>query len=227
MSVTREELAAFADGELEPARAAEVAAAVAADPALAEEVRAHRALRARLETHFAPILQQPLPERLTDPLQPRPDKVVSLAEARETHRGRAPRWVWWAGPALAASLVLALFLPRGAGEGYADGALAEALDRQLVATQGADAEPRILLSFRDETGAYCRAYAGTEQSGIGCRDAEGWRLRMSGAGAPAQTGDYRMAGNPAAEVLARAQALAEGPALGADAERAARARGWR
>jgi hypothetical protein len=36
-----------------------------------------------------------------------------------------------------------------------------------------------------------------------------------------------MAGNPAAEVLARAQALADGPALDADAERAARARGWR
>ena len=46
MSVTPEELAAFADGELDPAREAEVATAIAAAPTLAEQVRAHRA-RAR------------------------------------------------------------------------------------------------------------------------------------------------------------------------------------
>ena len=43
MSVRREELAAYADGELDAAREAEVATAVAADPALAREVEAHRA----------------------------------------------------------------------------------------------------------------------------------------------------------------------------------------
>jgi hypothetical protein len=227
MGVSREELAAFADGELDPARTAEVAAAVEADPALAGEVSAHRALRARLEMHFAPILQQPLPEGLTAALHRTPDTVVSFAEAREKRRPRFSRWVWVAGPALAASLMLAVFLPRGAGEGYADGALAEALDRQLAATQGADADPRILLSFRDDAGVYCRAYTAAEQSGIACRHAEGWRLRMTGPGSPVQTSDYRMAGNPAAQVLARAQALAAGPALDADGERIARARGWR
>ena len=80
MSVTREELAAFADGELDPARADEVAAAVEADPALAEQVRAHRALKARLSAHFAPIMEAPLPESLAAPLQP---KVVDFAAARE------------------------------------------------------------------------------------------------------------------------------------------------
>jgi anti-sigma factor RsiW len=227
MEMTREELAAFADGELDAARSAEVAAAVAADPLLAEEVRAHRALRARLQAHFAPILEQPLPEGLTDALRPASDPVVSLAEARDKRRAPVPRWLWLAGPALAASLVLAVFVPRGGGDGYADDALAAALGKQLVATQGADAEPRILLSFRDQEGSYCRAYAGAEQSGIACRDVNGWRLRVTGAGAAAQTGEYRMAGNPAAHVLARAQVMAAGRALDADAERVARARGWR
>ena len=36
-----------------------------------------------------------------------------------------------------------------------------------------------------------------------------------------------MAGSPAAKVFERAQALAAGPALDADEEQVARARGWR
>jgi hypothetical protein len=36
-----------------------------------------------------------------------------------------------------------------------------------------------------------------------------------------------MAGNPAAEVLERAQAMAAGPALDGAQEEAAKARGWR
>jgi AraC-like DNA-binding protein len=48
MTISREELAAFADGELDTGREAEIAAAVAADPALAAQVEAHRALKARL-----------------------------------------------------------------------------------------------------------------------------------------------------------------------------------
>ena len=55
----------------------------------------------------------------------------------------------------------------------------------------------------------------------------GWRLRMTGAGVPAQQGDFRMAGTPAAEMLERAQAMAAGPALEAAQERRAKARGWR
>lgn len=226
MTVTREELAAFADGELEPARAAEVAAAVAADPALDAQVRAHRALKERLGAHFAPILDAPLPDELTAPLQP---KVVDFAAVREKRqRARAlPRWSWIAGPALAASVALMVMIDRGTGETYAEGPLRDALDTQLAASQPADAPNRILLSFRDETGAFCRAYAGADQSGIACRDDEGWRIRTTGRGAGAQESEYRMAGNPAAEVLERAQAMAAGPALDATQEAAAQARGWR
>jgi hypothetical protein len=228
MNVTPEELAAYADGELGPARAAEVSAAVHADSALARQLDAHRTLRDRLGAHFAPVLEQPVPEQLTAMLRPSPSSIASLTDARE-RRDRArslPRWTWFAGPALAASLALAVFLPRG-GDGYVGGTLADALERQLVATQDQSATTRILLSFRDGTGAYCRAFAGEAQSGIACRDTEGWRMVLDGEGAPAQQGDYRMAGNPAAEVLERAQAMAVGPALDAAQEETARAAGWR
>lgn len=223
MSVTREELAAYADGELDAARKAEVAAAVATDPALEAQVNAHRALKARLGAHFAPILEAPLPERLAAPFRRQEAEIIDFAAARER---RIPRWSWIAAPALAASLALAVFVPRG-GDDYAGGALAETLEGQLVAAQPANAETRILLSFRDDAGSYCRAFAGEAQSGIACRDAEGWRLVTEGEGALAQTGEYRMAGNSAAEMLERAQAMAAGPALDAKKEQEARARGWR
>lgn len=223
MTVTREELAAYADGELDPAREVEVAAAVAADPDLKAQVDAHRALKARLGAHFAPILDAPLPERLTAPLRRQEAEIIDFAAARNR---RIVRWSWIAAPALAAALALAVFMPRG-DDGYASGALAATLDTQLVAAQSADAPTRILLSFRDQAGSYCRAFAGEAESGIACRDAEGWRLVTEGEGAAAQIGEYRMAGNPAAEMLERAQAMAAAPALDAAAEQAAKARGWR
>ena len=227
MSVTPEELAAFADGELAPARAAEVARAVAADAALAEDLRKHRQLRARLGEHFAPIVDAPLPETLTAPLRSE-SNVVSFAAASEARLARrTPRWAWLAAPALAASLVLAVVLSRGPGDGYAAGGVADALEGQLVASQGADAEPRILLSFRDEGGAFCRAFAGAAESGIACKDGRGWRLRTTGPGVAAERREYGMAGNEAARLLESAQAMAAGGALDAAQEREARARNWR
>lgn len=226
MTYSREEIAAFADGELEGTRQAEVAAAVAADPDLAEQVRAHRALRERLSSHFAPLMAAPLPERLVRPLQQR-DAVVNLSDIREKRRARSfARWAWLAGPALAASLVLALLMQQGHGSPIG-GDLALALDRQLVAEQAPGAPQRILLSFRNTSGEYCRAFTSLALSGIACRDADGWRLEQKASGARPDESDYRMAGSSAAELLERAQAMADGPALDADKERRAREEGWR
>jgi hypothetical protein len=230
MSVTPEELAAFADGELEEPRRSQVAAEVAQDDALAAEVERHRALRARLAAHFAPILDQPLPERLTVPLGGGQAKVADLATARQRRAAfRLPRWGWIAAPALAASLALAVFLP-GVNEvpdGYAGTELAALLDDRLVAQQGGDERVRVLLSFRDEAGAYCRAFTSAEEGGIACRDETGWHLRYETEGADGQGTDYRMAGADTAELLERAQDMAFGPALDRAEEVAARASRWR
>lgn len=229
MTVSREELAAFADGELGEPRRSQVEAEVAQDAALAREVERHRALRDRLGTHFAPILDQPVPERLTALLGGGESKVADFAAARQKRASasRIPRWGWIAGPALAASLALAVFLPGGGTpEGYADGQLAAVLDEQLVATQGGDAPVRVLLSFRDEAGDYCRAFMGSEESGIACRDETGWKLRLEGQGGVGQGTEYRMAGADAAAIMARAQEMAAGPALDAAEEQAARQNGW-
>ena len=127
------------------------------------------------------------------------------------------------------ALVLALWQPwQGGGmpEGYAGGQLASTLDTQLVAEQGTGEQTRILLSFEDDTGRYCRAWRGTDEGGIACRDDTGWKIeRQLGVGA-AQTTDYRQAGSDA-EILMAAQEMAAGGALDAVAEAEAKARGWR
>lgn len=234
MTVIRDELAAFADGELTGARASAVEAAIAADPALLRDLERHRALKSQLCAHFDPIAEAPVPEALTALLRSEREEtssnVVGFTEAREriAEKRRLPRWSWVAGPALAASLALVVLVPRGGGtEGYADAQLAGVLDQRLVAQQGQGEETRVLLSFRDRAGGYCRAFSGSGGGGIACRDATGWRLEALGEGSAGSEKDYRMAGAGDAAILARAQAMAEGAALDGDQEAAARARGWR
>lgn len=236
MTITPERLAAFADGELSEAEARIVEAQMAQDPNLARQVAAHRALRQRLSAHFAPILDAPLPNYLVAPLSEPEPHVVDFAKARDRRYSRRgiPRWTWIAGPALAASLVLAVMLPgqnkgdtmvveRGA---YAAGPLAQALDSQLSANQPASSQTRILLSFRDSAGAYCRGFSGRAEAGIACRDRKGWELRKVIGGAQAGGGDYRQAGSQDAELMALAQDMAPEGALDANQEQAAKARGW-
>ena len=237
MRVTEEMLAAYADGELGPAEQAMVEAAMARDPALARKVAAHRALKATLSAHYAPIAEEAVPPHLAALLATRREEsaqaeaeVVSLAAARQK-RGLGPavrRWAPIAGPALAASLVLAVLQPWKGGppEGYAQGSLASALDTQLAASQPADAPNRILLSFAREGGDLCRAWRGPADGGIACRDQTGWKIERQFALGDAQGTEFRQAGSEA-DLLAAAQEMSAGGALDAEGERAARDRGWK
>ena len=232
MTITPEDIAAFADGELSDEREAKMAAAVAADPDLARQVNQHKALKAMLAEHYAPVLDQPVPDRLAAIFaQSQKAEVADFAAARERRetRRRLPHWGWIAGPALAASLALALLLPgtNDDTEVYADRQLAAVLEDTLVASQLPAEETRVLLSFRTEEGQYCRAFSGSAGGGIACRDAEGWRLEVFGEGSEGDATDYRMAGVDNGEILALAQEMAAGAALDAEGERAARAQGWR
>ena len=236
MKPTKEELAAYADGELDAARTAEIAAMVENDPDLASEVAAHRALRQQLGAHFAPILDQPVPERLTqwakqqEPVvEPQVVDFTAKRERREQRRN-LPRWTYFAAPAMAAALALALFLPRGGSDSpmanYANAQLATALDTQLAAQQGNSNSTRILISFRNHGGEYCRAFSDPEQSGIACRDNTGWRLADVGPGTSGGGTTYRQAGSDYANLMAKAQDMAAGPALNASAEQEARSLNW-
>ncbi|MXO91304.1 anti-sigma factor family protein [Pontixanthobacter aquaemixtae] len=235
MMITPEELAAFADGEVTGAREAEIAAMVDADPELARKVAAHKALKDQLGAHFAPILEQELPENLTAPLKSEAE-IVDFQAAKDARTPKAAnddnpaikRWGRFAGPVLAASLAVAIFLPRGGdgAEDYADVQLAAVLDSQLVAEQGSNADTRILLSFQNDDGEFCRAFSGADASGIACRDTEGWQLRHSGGAGDQQSTEFRQAGNEDADLMAIVQEMAAGPALDQDQEAAAKEKGW-
>lgn len=231
--VTKEELAAWADGEVTGTRGKEVAAAVAADPQLQAEVEAHKALKAQLSAHFAPIAEARVPDRFSALLngtdaEQKPAEVVDFAGAREKReaRRRIPRWGYFVGPALAATLVLAVVLPGGPDTlEDSDPALAMALDSQLVADQDTGGETRVLLSFVNEDDRYCRAFSQPDRTGIACRDDSGWALQLEMAGTRQSGTEFRQAG--AEEILAAAQDMAAGPALTAEQEAAAREAGWR
>ena len=226
MIIDPETLMAYADGECDPLTARRVEHAIAADPALAAEVEAHRALRAQLGGAFAPVADEPIPARISAPLA---SNVVAFP-----HRPRRRFPTVWAG-AVAASLVVGLVLGRGlmperpAAVGsaglVAGGALARALDTQL-GSDGARQGVRMLASFRAQDGALCRVFTATTTSGIACRDGNSWALRRTISGVT-ETGTYRQASSPTASLMADAQDLMAGDPLDAAAERKAVAQGWR
>ena len=231
MTISPELLAAYADGELDAEAARTVESEIAGDPRLQADLAAHRALRCRLTAHFDPIAEQAVPERLRQAVFAEGDGAAIIdftARARERRvRGTPARWSRIAGPALAASLVIAFigFGIRPADRSYARGELAQALDSQLVATQKADAPVRILLSFQDKQGHYCRGFTGEARSGIACREDDGWHLLKTLDGTKSNRTEYRQAGS--AEIMTAVQDMAVGEALDTEQEARAAQLGWR
>jgi anti-sigma factor RsiW len=230
--IDEERLVAWLDGELDESAAAQVAAAVAADPELAARAAAHRRLHARFTSAFDPIANEPV---ALPPLVPTP--IVSLAAAREARdqrtRREQPARRWVPAGAIAASLVVGLVVglqhsPAGQGVGDSATALAlappvaDALDHQLSGEPGV---VRVSLTFRDHDGAWCRSFTARHIAGLACRDAGHWQLRygVPVSGDPAAT--YRMAGGESRTAAVIATSI-DGDPLDAAGERAARAKGW-
>jgi hypothetical protein len=229
MSIDRETLAAYAEGQLDATEQQRVEAAIAADPALADEVAAHRALRERLRAHFAPILEMPVPDRLREAVLPSAE-VIDLDAVR---KARGSSWIM--SGAIAASLALGVIVgtqvrdggPIGnvGGRMVAQGALDKALTTQLAAAQ---AQPiHVPLSFRNAQGRYCRVFDDGANAGIACRDDQRWVIDRLQSGSGAGDTQYRQAGSVMGEIMAAAQAMAPDGALAPQQEEAAKARGWK
>jgi len=239
MTFSEETLMAYADGEVdEPTRVA-IEAALAADPALAQRISRHRALRARLRGAFDPVLTEPVPQRLlaaASATAPRP-RIAPVVPLR---RSAAPRWSWPQLLALAASLVIGALLgpwlrgpaPLIARDGtlLADGALARALSQQLASHQAATAPVQVGVSFRSHNGDYCRTFVLREQAalaGLACRERDAWRLEALAATEPSPPGEYRAAASALPPAVASTlDTLIAGPPLDARGEAAARDHDW-
>ncbi len=228
MTISPELLAAYADGELDELTAARVQRAIADNPQLARDLAPLTELRNMLVARFDPILAEPMPERLSAPIQDAA-KVVSLDVARQARQPlwQRPQFRFGAGAAIAASLMVAVLVGGRGGtpQGYADTQLTAALDETLSGQTARDGT-RLLISFHAANGAMCRGYAAQAASGIACHDDRGWKLKVIGGSAAKQATQYRQAGNNDAAIMAAVQDMAIGPALDANAELAARNDGW-
>lgn len=232
MTFDRATIAAYVDGELDLVAAKRVEKAMETDAGLTQAVAQERALRSRLAGHYAPVLDEALPDKLTALLSGNVDR--SIEQRREKlAAGRRPVFAQWG--AMAASLALGLmiggaalnrdsgYVSDNAGQMVASGALADALDTQLASNQGAKAEIRIGTSFAAKNGGYCRTFESASLDGIACNEGAGWQLRqtLSGDGAS----EYRQASaGPLAEAAA---AMMAGEPLDAAGEKAAAEKGWR
>lgn len=232
--MTEEQIIAYVDGELSPIEALRFERAMAADTELVAAVERHRELRGWLTGHFAPVAAEPVPDRLAQILGGGSNVVAfPTRPPRRSFAFPGGRYA-----AIAATLVIGLvvgqMVPRETsgpvqvrgGTIMAQGALADALDKDLAATPG-DSVYRVGVSFVSRDRRYCRTFSGSAGAGLGCRGPEGWALErfVAGGGAQAQ-GGYRQAASPSAEILGAAQEMMTGDPLDADAERQARDGGW-
>jgi hypothetical protein len=239
-----ETLMAYADGELDEAKRAEIAAAVERDPELAQRVARHRALRAELEGAYSSVLGSPVPERLLKAATPAPEPGTRRGTVVQfpVRAARAPAssWRWREWGAMAASVALGaviswkLFAPSEAGliaagnDGLvASGTLAKALDTQLASTQGGSEPVLIGLTFRTQDGRYCRSFAlpGAATAGLACRAGDQWLIPVT-ATAAGGADAIRQAASPPPAVLQGIQVRISGEALDATGEANAREHGW-
>ena len=224
MTIDRETIGAFVDGELNEIDRRRVEAAIAGDPSLARQVKAERRLRALLRTRFDPVAEQPVPEPLVAAV--REGSKVAPLQPRRTWG--APQWAAMAATLVAGIVAGQLFRPDGEvvqrhGSLVASGALARALETQLASAQAPGAPVRIGLSFKARDGAWCRTFEQAALQGIACRTSDGWHLRRT-VGAGESATEYRQAAS--SDVAAAAQEMAAEPPLDPEQERRIVSKGW-
>lgn len=251
---TDAQLAAFLDGTLEDdALIAAIESAINDDPGLAARAEAlaagddvGSAMSGAVRDAFAPVLDAPVPERLTSILAA-PASVAEVVDLAAVRREKAALptpandagsgWRWPQFAAMAASLALGVMIggPLLTGGGNApagDGlVLASAdLDAMLSSAPSGQAVDlaslgtgEVVLTFRNTDGQLCRQFtleggAGTSDA-LACAGGDGadWQIEAYGRRA-APAGEMKLAGGDAAPaVVAAVDAMIGGdPLIGAD-----------
>ncbi len=245
MNPTDEMLIAYADGELSGEEARAVEAQLRNRPDLQAFVERQRALRRGIESAFAPLMNEDVPDRIMNALARTPvshrwrlrralNEAARLVSSRQfVFRSALP-----AAAALACGIFLGIVVaPQGAfrvdretGGIFAQGELAATLDDRLASAQTAGESIRVGISFKAKDGHYCRTFqkagAASSLAGVACRAAQGWSVAAL-ATTPAEQGAYRMAGAMPAVIRGTVDKLISGEPLDAAGERRARDLGWR
>ncbi len=226
--ISEDRLVAYVDNALDAEGCAQVEAAAAADPAIAERIAAHRALRNDLSGLFAGVLDEPVPDTLIAVVKPSETPSADILPFVPR-----PGRTWWAQAGMMAACLFAgigLTLAFTGHQGdiatrhglmMAQGPLALALSTQLAADTSGPV--RIALTFRDRSGAVCRTFWTSATDGLACRDGPGWRIEATAR--HEDPGTYRQASSSL--ITAAAQDRVAGDVFDAAAEARARAAGWR
>ena len=230
--INEETLMAYADGELADEDRSRVEAALLdngrVQGALADEWRLRRSL---LEL-YDPVMSEEVPERLKRLLQAPAIPFPSVSAQGSPIR----RTAWQEVVAMAAALVLGIFVGHGLGadspspaestERVADGKLAQALDVQLASAQSPDAPIQVGISFTGPEGQPCRSFRSPDTVGLACRADGEWALRLLAPFEGSRSSEYQQAGSATALVMTSAQELMVGEPMDAAEERRARDSGW-
>lgn len=243
MNYSDETLMAYADGELDESTRADIEQAMRVDESIAARIEQHRALRNSVFAAFAPVAQEPIPERLLQAARPRqelPPEVTPIDIARAAREARRPAPVkrtWAQLGGIAAAALLGVVVGRqvaapeadivsSGGAMVAQADLADALSNQLAS--GPRGDTRIGVSFVSKEGQYCRSFTHQNTAGLACRQNGRWTLPVVAQSETAAGGDYRQAAaSMPASVLEAIDERIEGAALDAAQEQAAAKSGWR
>jgi hypothetical protein len=238
MSLSKESLSAFMDGELEPQEIARIAALVEQDPELKSFIDGQEKLRLELRAAFSDVMSDPVPAHL----------LAAAATAPVSLRVRAKEWMGvgaWS-PAFrygvpAAAMALGILIGVGVegtasqsdfgtanGQIVARADLADALEHKLASDIG---HAQIGVTFRDKSGETCRTFSmnGGATNGLACRNSGEWQVGALVSGQKSQSSSgYQLAGSEMPDTIRSAIASRiAGEPLDAAAERAARDSGWK
>lgn len=236
MTLSKDILMRFVDGELAPEEASRIEAEIANDAEARAFVEAQTALRQQFQAAFSPVTEERIPDRLMAAVA---DTPVSWRWRMEQKFSRRNAWIWTGLPAagaLALGLVIGIAVnpsnvgPIGTQNGalVAQGALADALNTRLASDTTQPSAPQIGISFRAKDGRACRTFATNGVAGIACRGNSNWNVAALTTAPTESSGTYHMAGSGMPDAIrAAAAGMIDGAPFDAAAERQARERGWK
>jgi hypothetical protein len=242
IDITDEELVAFLHGELGAEANSAVEAALEADPRMAARAELLANQDSLIRDAFAPILDAEVPEHLRAIVASGPQgaEVVDLAQVRS--RRSSTVWGLQQFGAMAASLVLGLFIGHALLGGSAtspEGALLMATDGGLLVNRDVEkvlsgtpsgrpvqvaslGDVDIAITFEANDGRLCRQFAlrgpSRTDDAVACRDGQDWLLEALGRRSDS-VGEMRTAaGDAAPAVISAVDALIAGEPLVGEAE---------
>lgn len=239
MKITGETLSAFLDSELSPAEMEAVREQLATDLSLTDRLAELAAVDSALRNHYREIDDRPLPESVTRMLaednqetpKPTDSNVVTFPWWRRLrgHSGKA------IAAAVVAGLAMAQWLTMPSGDNPVWSEVAAILDSRPSGethSVSADSELTPRLTFRNQSGEWCRQFRLESRSNvseqIACRTHSGdWEQRVQvETGQPVAADGYQTAsgGSVLDDQLDRMMAT---PSIGPEKEKELLERNWR